>query len=69
MKRTILGIIEAGEPLIQQAIEAMRHHREAEVAGKSPDELERLRLLADSVYQAVVDYHPRAIADGLQALH
>ena len=69
MKRTILGIIEAGEPLIQQAIEAMRHHREAEVAGKSPDELERLRLLADSLYQAAVDYHPRAIVDGSQALH
>ena len=55
--------------MIQQAIEAMRHHREAEVAGKSPDELERLRLLADSLYQAVVDYHPRVIADGSQALH
>ena len=69
MTRTILGIIEAGESLIQQAIEAMRHHHEAEVAGKSPDELERLRLLADSLYQAVVDYHPRAIADGSQVLH
>lgn len=69
MTRTILGIIEAGESLIQQAIEAMRHHRKAEVAGKSPDELERLRLLADSLYQAVVDYHPRAIVDRSQALH
>ena len=69
MTGTILGIIEAGESLIQQAIEAMRHHREAEVAGKSPDELERLRLLADSLYQAVVNYHPRAIVDGSQALH
>ena len=55
--------------MIQQAIEAMRHHHEAEVAGKSPDELERLRLLADSLYQAVVNYHPRAIVDGSQALH
>ena len=69
MKQAILEIIEAGEQLIQQAIEAIRHHREAEVAGKSPDELERLRLLADSLYQAVVDYHPRAIADGSEALY
>ena len=69
MKRTILGMIEAGEPLIQQAIEAMRHHREAEAAGKSPAEIERLRLLADSLYQAVTDFHPRAIADGSQTLH
>ena len=69
MKQTILGMIEAGEPLLQQAIEAMRHHREAEAAGKSPAEIERLRLLADSLYQVVADYHPRTIADGSQALH
>ena len=69
MKRTILEMIEAGEPLLQQAIEAMRHHREAEAAGKSPAEIQRLRLLADSLYQAVTDYHPQAIADGLQTLH
>lgn len=64
-----MGMIVAGEPLLQQAIEALRHYREAELAGKSPDELERLRLLADSLYQAVTDYHPRAIADGSQTLH
>lgn len=69
MKRTILEMIEAGEPLLQQAIEAMRHHREAEAAGKSPAEVQRLRLLADSLYQAVTDYHPQAIADGSQTLH
>lgn len=62
-------MIEAGEPLLQQAIEAMRHHREAEAAGKSPAEVQRLRLLADSLYQAVTDYHPQAIADGSQTLH
>lgn len=69
MKQTILGMIEAGEPLLQQAIEAIHHYREAEAAGKSPAEIERLRLLADSLYQAVTEYHPRAIADGSQALH
>ncbi len=69
MKQTILGMIEAGEPLLQQAIEALRHYREAELAGKSLDELERLRLLADSLYQAVTDYHPQVIADVSQTLH
>ncbi|WP_203008626.1 hypothetical protein [Pseudomonas paraversuta] len=69
MKQTILGMIEAGEPLLLQAIEAMRQHREAEAAGKPLAEIERLRLLADSLYQAVTDYHPRAIADGSQTLH
>ena len=69
MKRTILEMIETGELLLQQAIEAMRHPREAEAAGKSPAEIQRLRLLADSLYQAVTDYHPQAIADGSQTLH
>ena len=55
--------------MLQQAIEAMRHHREAGAAGKSPAEIERLRLLADSLYQVVADYHPRTIADGSHALH
>ncbi|WP_232111472.1 hypothetical protein [Pseudomonas guariconensis] len=56
MKRTLQGIIEAGEPLIQQAIDARRSYHEAEAAGRPPEEVERLRLLADSLYQAVTDY-------------
>lgn len=56
-KRTFIGMVEAGEPLIQQAVDAVRHHREAEAAGKSPAEIERLRLLADSLYQGVTDYY------------
>lgn len=34
MKRTILGMTEAGEPLLQQASEAIRRHREAESKGR-----------------------------------
>jgi len=56
MNRSILGMIEAGEPLIQQAIEAMREYHQAQDRGAPPEEVERLRLLADSLYQAVLDY-------------
>ncbi|WGV23115.1 hypothetical protein QIY50_24645 [Pseudomonas putida] len=56
MNRSILGMIEAGEPLIQQAIEAMREYHQAQDHGAPPEEVERLRLLADSLYQAVLDY-------------
>ncbi len=55
-KRTFIGVVEAGEPLIQQAIEAMRDYHQAQDRGASPEEVERLRLLADSLYQAVLDY-------------
>ncbi|MNE39906.1 hypothetical protein D3C80_1338850 [compost metagenome] len=54
-KRTFIGMVEAGEPLIQQAIEAARQYHEAEDAGLPADEVQRLRLLADSLYQAVID--------------
>ncbi|HEN8713485.1 TPA: hypothetical protein U8203_003890 [Pseudomonas putida] len=55
-KRTFIGLVEAGEPLIQQAIAAMRKYHEAEAAGLPSSEVRRFRLLADSLYQAVIDY-------------
>ncbi len=56
MKRTLEGIALAGEPLLSQALEAIRAHRAAEENGASFEEVERLRLLADSLYNAVIDY-------------
>lgn len=55
-KRTFIGMIEAGEPLIRQAIEVHRKFRAAEAAAEPAEEVERLRLLADSLYNAVVDF-------------
>lgn len=56
MKRTILGMAEAGEPLIQQALEALRAHQKAVDEGRPADEVDRLRLEADHLYQTVIDY-------------
>ncbi|MCX2693642.1 hypothetical protein OO256_22470 [Pseudomonas sp. DCB_CB] len=56
-KRTFIGMVEADELLIQQATEAMRLCHEAEGDGLPEEEVRRLRLLADSLYQAVIDYH------------
>lgn len=55
-KRTFIGMVEAGESLIQQAIDAMREYHQAHDRGALPEEVERLRLLADSLFQAVIDY-------------
>ena len=55
-KRTFIGIVEAGEPLIQQAIDAMREYHQAQDRNAPPEEVERLRIFADSLYQAVIDY-------------
>ncbi|MNP17268.1 hypothetical protein D3C76_1096970 [compost metagenome] len=54
-KRTFIDMIEAGEPLIQQAIDAMREYHEAEAAGLPREDIERLHLLAESLFQAVID--------------
>ncbi|MBC3410528.1 hypothetical protein HU720_04360 [Pseudomonas sp. SWRI51] len=56
MKRTLEGMAKAGEPLLREALEAIRAHQNAQDSRVPPDELERLRLLADSLYQAVADF-------------
>ncbi|MGV0315134.1 hypothetical protein ACKU3N_004310 [Pseudomonas putida] len=61
-KRTFLGMVEAGEPLIQQAINAMRDYHQAQDSGAPLEEVERLRLLAESLFQVVSDYQLRVVA-------
>lgn len=56
MKRTLLGMAEAGEPLLREALEAIRAYNEAQVQARPAAEIERLRLEADHLYQAVIDF-------------
>ncbi|MCE5993876.1 hypothetical protein LVV80_17920 [Pseudomonas sp. KCA11] len=56
MKRTLLGMAEAGEPLLRQALEAIRAYNEA-IAQRRPEaDLDRLRIEADHLYQIVINY-------------
>nr|WP_296267498.1 hypothetical protein [Pseudomonas sp. UBA6562] len=66
MKRTIRGLASAGEPLILEATAALRRYHQAEDAGEPPEQVERLRVLAESAYQAVTDY--QLYAYGLQPI-
>lgn len=61
MKRTIEGMAVAGETLLQEATAALRQYHEARAAGDPPAKVERLRLLAESAYQAVTDYQLHAL--------
>ncbi|WP_031325747.1 hypothetical protein [Pseudomonas taiwanensis] len=56
MKRTLLGMAETGEPLLKQALEAIRAYNQAMAQGRPEAEIERLRVAADHLYQTVVDY-------------
>ncbi|WP_038995189.1 hypothetical protein [Pseudomonas putida] len=69
MKKTLAGVIEAGEPLIQQAIDALRRYHAAQDAGQPAKEVERLRLEAESLYQAVTEYQLRSLGGPARSLH
>lgn len=53
--------IAAGDPLVQQAMEAMRRYHEARNSLTSAEEVEPLRLEAESLYQAVTEYQLRSL--------
>lgn len=56
VKRTILGMAEAGEPLLRQALQAIRDHQQAVDEGQSAEVVERLRIEADHLYQTVIGF-------------
>ncbi|WP_049273609.1 hypothetical protein [Pseudomonas putida] len=56
MKRTLLGMTEAGEPLLRQALEAIRAYNDAVEHKRPAAEIERLRREADHLYYTVIDY-------------
>lgn len=56
VKRKLLGMVEAGEPLLRQALDAIRAHNDAQAPALPAKEIERLRLKADHLYQTVIDY-------------
>ena len=69
MKRTILGMTQAGEPLILEALEALRLYREAKTSGRPQEEIDRLQILAESLVQAVTDYQLFAVGADSIKLH
>lgn len=56
MKRSIEGLAEGGELLLRKTREAIMAHRDAHDGEALPEVVERLRLLADSLFHAVVDF-------------
>lgn len=44
VKRTLEGMVEAGEPLMRQALQAIREAQAAEALGLAKHEVERLQL-------------------------
>lgn len=59
--KKLMELIEAGEPLVQQAVEALRRYHDAQSADAPAQEVEHLRCEAKSLFQAVTEYQLRAL--------
>ena len=60
---------EVGEPLLRQALQAIRDHQQAMDEGQPADVVERLRIEADHLYQTVIDYQLHKAGTLGEALH
>lgn len=69
MNRSLEKMIMPEDPLMLQAIEAMKLFQEAKDLGASPEEIERLRILAESLFQAITDYQLRALGGADYTCH
>lgn len=56
-------------PAYTRAVDALRHYHEAQKDGSSAVEVERLRQVAESLFQAVTDYQLRALGGPSGTIH
>lgn len=69
MKRTVEGMLAAGEDLLRQALDANRRLRQAEADGEPPEEVERHRVLADRLYRQVTEHQLIATGKAPHIIH
>lgn len=62
-------MIMPGDPLMLEAAEALRKFHEAKAASKSPQEVERLRLLAESLFQAINEFNLKVLGQPSHGRH
>ncbi|MCE1055910.1 hypothetical protein [Pseudomonas alloputida] len=62
-------ILYPDHPMYTDAVDAMRRYHEAQRAGRPADEVERLRLIAESQFQAVTDYQLKALSGSAGPVH
>ncbi|MGY3284369.1 hypothetical protein ACVW05_001960 [Pseudomonas fulva] len=70
MKRKDLSnVLMPDDPMYVEAVNALRRYHEAEAAGIKGAELERLRKIAESQFQAVTDYQLGALGGSTPRSH
>lgn len=61
-KDEFAAAVEAGEPLIERSMKALKRYWEARDYGAPAEEVERLRLHSEYLAQAVSDYQLRTVS-------
>lgn len=57
------------DPMYAEAVAAMKRYHESQAAGLPADEVERLRQIAESQFQAVTEYQLRALGKDDGTIH
>ncbi|MNC68948.1 hypothetical protein D3C75_1195950 [compost metagenome] len=61
MKAKLSQVLYPNHLIYTDAADAMKRYHEALAAGRSSEEIERLRLIAESQFQAVNEYQIKAL--------
>lgn len=69
MKRTLEGMVTAGEELLRQALDANRRLQQAVADGEPPEDVERHRVLADRLYRQVTEHQLIATGKAPHIIH
>ncbi|MEN8639562.1 hypothetical protein [Pseudomonas sichuanensis] len=69
MKRDMTKVLLPDHQAFSDAIEAMKRYQGAKDTGAPPEEVERLRILAESLFQAINDYQLRTLGGPRYTTH
>ena len=66
--QSLVDKMKAGEPLMEQAMQALRRYHEAQET-QPAEEVEKLRLEAEALFTAVNEYQRQALGGPAPQLH
>jgi len=69
MKRKLSQMIMPDDPLMTQAIDAMKAYHQAQAAGLPASEVERLRVEAEHLFQTISEYQLAVLGHQRNPLH
>ena len=69
MKQPLHNVIESIEPLVEDAVQALRRYHEAQAAGAPPEKLEHLRLEAEKRFASAAQRQRDVLGEPLPDGH